>query len=62
MCGDSSVVENESMTTTKWGAKLGKMLERFTKTIHSWWKKKVAFPAEKNGDYVRHIFRERNEK
>ena len=30
-------------------------------TLHSWWKTGVAFPAQRVGDYVKHICREHNQ-
>ena len=31
------------------------------KTIHQWWKKKIANPVSKIDDVVKHIFREHNQ-
>ena len=55
MCGDSSVVESCVTVHCAVGTKSRKRLH---KTLHSWWKRKVADLLEKNGDYVKHIVRE----
>ena len=31
------------------------------KTLHQWWKKKIANPISKTDDKVKHIFREHNQ-
>ena len=52
MCGDSKVAE-------KWingKAKIG----HTGKTLHSWWRRKVAYPVGRIDDYVKHILREHN--
>ena len=43
------------------GQKYKDQIGRIQETLHSWWKRKVAYPVGLIYDYVKHIFREHNQ-
>ena len=43
------------------GRKFQTKIDRILKTLHSWWKKKTAYPVAQIDDFVKHIFLEHNQ-
>ena len=60
-CGDSSVAEKWLSGYYAVDETLREGIGEVQRTLHSWWKKKVASLCGKDSDYVRRIFRERKQ-
>ena len=61
LCGDSSEPEKWINGHYALGWKFQTTIGRFQKTLHSWWRKKTAYPVAQIDDFVKHIFREHNQ-
>ena len=58
LCGDSIVAEKWINCDSALGQKCRGNIGHIQKTLHSWWKRKIAFTISHIDDYVNHIFRE----
>ena len=54
------LLENEATAIMFWAKSTEGRSDLFKKTLHSWWKRKVAFPVSQIDDDVKDIFRETN--
>ena len=61
LCGDSDVAGKWISGFCALGQKYRQKIVFIQKTLHSWWKRKVAIPISHSDDYVKHIFREHNQ-
>ena len=52
---------NGPMVNILWEQKYRGRIGQVEKTLHSWWKEKIASPISKIDDVVKHIFREHNQ-
>ena len=55
MCGDSKVVEKWMNGQYAMGQKYKDKIGHIQKTLHSWWKRNVAYSVGLVDDYVKHI-------
>ena len=61
MCGDGNVAGKWVSGHYALGQQFQARPGRIQKPLHSWWKKKTAYPVAQIDDFVKHIFREYNE-
>ena len=54
-------LKNGPMDTSRWRKKYKDKIGQIQKTLHSWWKRKIAYPVGEFDDYMKHIFREHNQ-
>ena len=55
VCGDSKVVEKWINGTCAMGPKDREQMESIQRTLHSLWRRKVAYPVGQVDDYVRRV-------